>query len=179
MKHNWKLKSAVAGLVAASALVLGTTAQAVTLDAGVFGSNLGDLGTATNPVVLNVNVAKTGLFLDTINFDLGTKWTHFNMTSTAPGIQAFGVPIFENNGDTEVVGASPNHLSVFLSDLGLTRDYHLHPQGLLGVAPGSYQLQLWGSSGLAPVPLPAAVWLFGAGAAGLAGLARRKMKASA
>lgn len=173
MKHQWKLKSAVAGLVAASALVLGTTAQAVTLDAGVFGSNLGDLGTATNPVVLNVNVSKAGLFLDTINFDLGSKWTHFNMTSTAPGITAFGVPVFENNGDTEVVAAAPTHLSVFLSDLGLSRDYHLHPQGLLNVAPGSYQLQLWGS--LAPVPLPAAAWLFGAGVVGVAGFARRKM----
>lgn len=174
MKTTKTFKAVVVGLAAAGALFLGGNAQAVTLDAGIFGSVLGNPGTATNPVVFNVNPA-TGLFLDTINFDLGT-WTHFNMTSTVSGITLFGAPIFENDNDTEVVLASANHFSVFLPDLGLPRDYHLHPQGVDGGA-GNYSVSLWGST--APVPLPAAAWLFGSGVIGLIGLARRKMRAGA
>ena len=174
MKTTKTLKAVVVGLVAAGALALSANAQAVTLDAGVFGPNLGNLGTATNPVVFNVNPSP-GLFLDTINFDLGT-WTHFNMSSTVTGITFFGAPIFENNNDEEVVEASANHFSVFLPDLGLPRDYHLHPQGLDGGA-GSYSVSLWGTT--APVPLPAAAWLFGSGVIALVGLARRKMRSVA
>lgn len=180
MKSVTKLKIAVVGLVAAGVLALGANAQAVTIDAGIFGPTLGNLGTATNPIILNVNHG-AGIFLDTINFDLGT-WTHFNMTSTLNNISstpptAFGAPIFENNNDNEVVVASANHFSVFLPDLGLTRDYHLHPQGVTGTGGGSYQLTLWGST--APVPVPAAVWLFASGLVGLVGLARRKMRGAA
>ncbi len=175
MNAKVKFKKVIVGLVVAGALALSANAQAVTLDAGIFGSNPGDLGTASNPVIFNVNPADSGLFLDTINFDLGS-WTHFNMTSTVNGIQLFGVPIFENNGDTEVVAASANHFSVFLADLGLPRDYHLHPQGA-GQSGSTYQVALWGST--APVPVPAAVWLFGSGLVGLVGLARRKMRTAA
>jgi hypothetical protein len=175
MKARMKFKKVFVGLVAAGALALSANAQAVTLDAGIFGPNLGDPGTATNPVIFNVNPADSGLFLDTINFDLGIN-THFNMTSTVNSITAFGAPIFENNGDTEVVAASANHFSVFLADLGLSRDYHLHPQGLGGTG-STYQLALWGEP--APVPVPAALWLFGSGLAALVGLARRKMNAAA
>ena len=173
MKTTKTLKAVVVGLVVAGVLALSANAQAVTLDAGVFGSTLGDPGTATNPRVFNVNPS-TGLFLDTINFDLGA-WTHFNMTSTVSGITLFGAPIFENDHDTEVVLASANHFSVFLPDLGLPRDYHLHPQGVDGGA-GSYSVSLWGTT--APVPVPAAVYLFGSGLIGLIGLARRKMRAA-
>jgi hypothetical protein len=42
------------------------------------------------------------------------------------------------------------------------------------VGGGAYQ----GVLVLTPVPVPAAVWLFGSGLAGLAGLARRRMKAT-
>jgi hypothetical protein len=174
MNTNMKFKRVLAGLAFAGALALSANAQAVTIDAGIFGSTLGDLGTATNPKVVNVNPS-AGLFLDTINFDLGTN-THFNMTSTVSNIQLFGASIFENVNDAEVVAASPNHFSVFLPNLGLDRDYHLHPQGLAVTGP-SYQLALWGST--APVPIPAAVWLFGSGLIGLVGLARRKMGAAA
>ena len=174
MKANMKFKKVLVGLVAAGALALSANAQAVTLDAGIFGSTLGALGTATNPVVITVNPA-AGLFLDTINFDLGTN-TRFNMTSTVSNISFFGAPIFENVHDTEVVSASPTHFSVFLPDLGQPRDYHLHPQGLSGASP-AYQLSLWGAT--APEPVPAAVWLFGSGLAALVGFARRKMNAAA
>jgi hypothetical protein len=175
MKAHIKFKKVFVGLIAAGALALSANAQAVTLDAGIFGSTLGALGTATNPVVLNVNPADSGLFLDTINFDLGTN-THFNMTSTVNSITSFGASIFENNNDAEVVAASPNHFSVFLPDLNLPRDYHLHPAGVPGSG-STYQLALWGS--VAPVPVPAAVWLFGSGLVGLVGLARRKMRKAA
>ena len=167
MTTNKKFKTVLAGLACAGVLALSANAQAVTLDAGVFTAGN---GSAANPIIINVNPT-VGLFLDTINFDLGS-FTYFNMTSTSPGISLFGAPIFENNGDTEVVAASPNHFSVLLPDLGLPRDYHLHPQGVDNGS-GSYSLTLWGSP--APVPVPAAVYLFGTGLIGLAGLARRKM----
>lgn len=51
MIRTHRLKLAVAGLFAASALALGPTAQAVTLNAGVFAVGNGDLA---NPVVLNI-----------------------------------------------------------------------------------------------------------------------------
>jgi len=174
MNASKKFKTVVVGLVAAGTLALSANAQAVTLDAGIFGPTLGNLGTATNPVILNVTPANN-LFLDTINFDLG-NWTHFNMTSTVNNIQLFGASIFENVNDAEVVIPSATHLSVFLPNLGLDRDYHLHPTGL-NQGGGSYQLTLWGST--APVPLPAAAWLFGSGVIGLIGLARRRMRAGA
>jgi hypothetical protein len=171
-----RVKATVFSLAVAGALALGANAQAVTLDAGVFGPNLGDLGTETNPVTFHVHPAEGALFLDTVNFDLGT-WTHFNMTSTVDNIQFFGASIFENNNDTQVVAASANHLSVFLPDLALVRDYHLHPQGVAGSGDPhpAYTLSMWGST--APVPVPAAVWLFGSGLAAMVGLARRKMSA--
>lgn len=168
MTRTHRLKTAVAGFVAAGAIVLGATAQAVTIDAGVFAVGNGD---AANPVVRTVSQTG-GFFLDTINFDLGS-FTHFNMTSTHNLSNFFGVPIFENNNDTEVVGAALSFTSQPLADLGLSRDYHLHPSGI-GAAGGSYTLTMWGSSA-PPVPLPAAAWLFGSGVIGLAGLARRKM----
>ena len=170
MKAKVTFKKVLAGLVAAGALALSANAQAVTLDAGIFGPTL---GTAANPVVLNVTPGNS-IFLDTINFDLGA-FTHFSMTSTTTNILSFGAPIFENVNDNEVVTASANHFSVFLADLGLPRDYHLHPQGL-NQGGGSYQVSLWGS--MAPVPVPAALWLFGSGLVGLVGLARRKMRAA-
>lgn len=170
MNTKMKFKKVLVCLVAAGALALSANAQAITLDAGIFGPNLGDVGTETNKLVLNINPS-SGLFLDTINFDLG-NWTHFNMTSTVNNISFFGAPIFENIGDTEFIAGSPNHFSVFLPNLGLDRDYHLHPQGL-NAGGGNYQLSLWGST--APVPVPAALWLFGSGLVGLVGLARRKM----
>jgi hypothetical protein len=175
MKVTMKFKRAVFGLVAAGALALSANAQAVTLDAGIFGSTPGALGTATNPVVYTVNPA-SGLFLDTIDFDLGTN-QFFNMTSAnVTNISFFGAPIFSNVSDAEVVATSPNHFSVFLPDLGLDRDYHIHPQGL-NSGGGSYQVSLWGAP--APVPVPAALWLFGSGLAALVGIARRKMNGAA
>jgi len=174
MMTNTTFKTALAGLVCAGTLALAANAQAITLDAGVFTLGNGD---AANPIVINVpdpgNPGGSGIFLDTINFDLGS-FTHFNMTSTVAGVTFFGVPIFENNGDTEVIAASDSHLDVLLADLGLSRDYHLHPQGIAAVG-GGYTLTLWGSA--APVPVPAAVYLFGSGLIGLVGLARRKMSA--
>ncbi|MDN5941662.1 MAG: VPLPA-CTERM sorting domain-containing protein [Nitrospira sp.] len=182
MKTNMKFKKAVVGLVAAGALALSANAQAVTIDAGVFAPGAGD---AANKITITVpdpgQSGGAGLFTDTINFDLGS-FTHFNMTSTVNGIDFFGSTIFENVDDGEIPvgngysGAAPSFTNVLLADLGIFRDYHLHPGGVDGGG-GSYQLQMWGST--APVPLPAAAWLFGSGVIGLIGFARRKMNAKA
>ena len=183
MKRTYNLKTAMVGLLAASVLAFSATAQAVTLDAGVFAVGNGD---AANPIVVNVpdpgNPGGSGIFLDTINFDLGS-FTHFNMTSVANTIASFGATIFENVGDAEIplangyTGSSPTFTALPLANLGLPFDYHLHPAGLAPAGVG-YTLTLWGSNGGGPVvPIPAAAWLFGSGVIGLAGLARRKMAA--
>ena len=175
MKAKMKFNTVVACLVAAGALAMSANAQAITIDAGI-------LGNATSPFTQTVNttVGSGFTFLDTINFDLGTN-QYFNMTLTPITnilANSLGAPIFENNGDTQVVAASPTFSSVFLPDLGLDRDYHIHPSGvwLTPGATATYQVAMWGAP--APVPVPAAVWLFGSGLVGLVSLARRKMKAS-
>lgn len=185
MKRTYNLKAAVAGLLATSVLALGATAQAVTLDAGVFAVGNGD---ALNPIVINVpnpgQPTGGGLFTDTINFDLGS-FTHFNMTSTVNGISFFASTIFENLNDGEIPtapggyqGGASSFANLALADLGISRDYHLHPGGI-EAAGGTYTLTLWGSNGGGGpvVPIPAAAWLFGSGVIGLVGLARRKMAA--
>lgn len=186
-----RLKVAVAGLAAAGIIAAGANAQAVTLDAGVFALGNGD---AANPIIVNVpnpgTGTRSGLFTDTINFDLGS-FTHFNMTSEVSGnVTNFAVTIFQNFTDAEVsdpvsgdprfpvagyLGADTIFTNLALPDLGLSRDYHLHPGGIeVANNAGGYTLRLWGSYGPAPIPIPAAVYLFGAGIVGLAGLARRK-----
>lgn len=176
MNAKVQFKKIIAGLVAAGALAFGANAQAVTLDAGI-------LGDATSPYtqVVNTIVGSPFTFTDTINFDLGTN-RFFNMTLT-PINNIFqgslGAPIFENNNDTEVFAPSNVFSSVFLPDLGLNRDYHIHPSAVWFTpgATATYQVSMWGSP--APVPVPAAVWLFGSGLVGLVGLARRKMRGAA
>jgi hypothetical protein len=168
MKMKIKLKRVIAGLACAGALALSANAQALTFVPGA--------GDAANPIVITSSPAN-GLFLDTINFDLGA-FTHFSLTSTVSNISFFGAPIFENNGDTQFIfPTSSTYLNVPLPDLGLPDDYHLHPQGL-NLGEGSYQITMWGSTPAA-VPVPAAIYLFGSGLIGLVGLARRKMKATA
>ena len=109
-----------------------------------------------------------------------------NVAQGTPGVLgAFGTTIFRNNGDVEIDtgngynGIAESFTNVQLPNLGLTRDYHLHPQGTYLSGGGSYTITLWGSNGPGgpAVPLPAAAWLFGSGVIGLAGLARRKMAA--
>jgi hypothetical protein len=175
MKHTGSLKMAIVGFVAAGTIALGANAQAATFNAGTFAVGNGD---AANPIVINVpdpgDPEGSGFFLDTINFDLG-NFTRFNMTSSVAGLTLyFGAPIFENDGDTQVVPASATHVEVLLANLNLPgADYHVHPSGVNPAGVG-YSITMWGS---APVPVPAAVYLFGSGLIGLVGLARRKMSA--
>jgi hypothetical protein len=176
MNAKAPFKKILAGLVAAGALALSANAQAVTIDAGI-------LGNATNPYtqIVNTIVGSSFTFTDTINFDLGTN-QFFNMRLTPinnilPG--SLGAPIFENSNDNEIVASSDMFTSVFLPDLGLPRDYHIHPTAVW-LTPGvtaTYEVSMWGSP--APVPVPAAVWLFASGLVGLVGLARRKMRGTA
>jgi hypothetical protein len=182
MNRKMKFKRIIAGLACVGALALSANAQALVItldangvgDAGVFGSTLGQPGTATNPITFTFSPAD-GLFLNTVTFDLGTNQL-FNMTSTVNGISFFGAPIFSNVNDSQVVPPSATHLNVPLPNLGLAEDYHIHPQGL-NAGGGSYSIAMWGTP--AAVPVPAAIYLFGSGVIGLVGLARRKMKAMA
>ncbi|MCP9464361.1 MAG: hypothetical protein NNA25_06135 [Nitrospira sp.] len=187
MRSVSRLKMAVAGLVAAAAVLSGAAnVQAVPYNPSLpFGPGYGD---ATNPVVYTANPA-AGFFLDTVNFDLG-PFTHFNMTSSTTNLTFwFGASIFENNTDSQVPGggAAPSFTDFPLADLGILMppgDYHLHPSGLAGSGGGSYTLTMWGSYGSTPppppppIPVPAAVYLFGTGLVGLAGLSRRMKKVS-
>ncbi len=189
MKLRYHIKTVMAGLLATGVLAFGATAYAATFDAGIFAVGNGD---AANPISHTFTGPSLTGFLDTVNFDLGS-FTHFNMTSQltnvaqgTPGVLgAFGTTIFRNNGDVEIDtgngynGIAESFTNVQLPNLGLTRDYHLHPQGTYLSGGGSYTITLWGSNGPGgpAVPLPAAAWLFGSGVIGLAGLARRKMAA--
>lgn len=176
MNQIRRLKTAMAWIVAIGALGLSTTAQAVPYNPNLaFGAGYGD---AANPAVITINQTG-GFFQDTINFDLGS-FSHFNMTSATTGLsQWFGASIFRNDTDSQVPGgaAATSFTSFPLANLGISippGDYHLHPAGV-GGSGGSYTLTMWGSP--APVPVPAAVYLFGTGLIGLVGLARRKMSA--
>jgi len=179
MTATKSFKTVLAGLACAGALALAANAQAVPYNPNqAFGAGYGD---AANPAVITVNHPLAEFFQDTINFDLGS-FTHFNMTSTTTGLSLwFGASIFENVLDTQVPGggAMPSFTSFALADLLQPippGDYHLHPAGLPGLGGGSYTLTMWGTTA-APVPVPAAVYLFGSGLIGLVGLARRKMSA--
>ena len=63
-----------------------------------------------------------------------------------------------------------------------TFDFHLHASEMIDASEGEYvgltvQWELQGTGTyMAPVPVPAAVWLFGSGLLGLAAMARRKKK---
>ncbi len=175
--HLNRLKGAMVGLVAVGAVMVGATVvEAVPYDpTRPFGPGYGDAG---NPVEFTGRVPGN-FFLDTVNFDLG-PFTHFNMTSTTENLLLwFGASIFDNNLDQQVPGGSarPSFTEFPLADLGISMppgDYHLHPSGVGNPGGGSYTLTMWGSFGPAPIPVPAAVYLFGTGLVGLAGLARRK-----
>lgn len=117
----------------------------------------------------------SGLFLDTINFEVDPLFPIVTITSTVDGINFFAIPIFENNTDSEFVSDNDGqHFGVDLSafaDQVTGPDYHIHPQGQLTSNPDSYTLTF---SAAAPVPVPAAAWLFMSGLTGLGVLARRK-----
>lgn len=180
MRESFRDRVKVAGVwFLAFGMVIGGAAavQAVPYNPSLpFGPGYGD---ADNPVVFESESKGPGFFLDTVNFDLGS-FTHFNMTSETTGLTFwFGASIFDNNTDSQVPGgaASPDFVNFALADLGISMppgDYHLHPSGIAGGTGGSYTLTMWGSFGPAPIPVPGAVYLFGTGLVGLAGLARRK-----
>ncbi len=155
--------SLIRSAVGAAMLLSAATASAVTINLGVIG---------TTPQVVNIPTISSGLFLDTINFELADPNTLFSTLVETTNIQFFSAPIFENVNDTEVFN-EPGGVYTLQPLTSGPPGFHLHPQGLIPSGTGSYSITLFASP-LAAVPLPAAVWLMFAGIAGLGTLARRK-----
>lgn len=73
-----------------------------------------------------------------------------------------------------VAGPDCVECSSNFTDITLDGVYDLSLYDLSAVATGGYEAELYVNGFANPVPVPAAVWLFGSGLIGLAGLARRK-----
>lgn len=165
-----KLKTIIAATALASGAMLATQgAYAVTCSS--------DIGTiTTTPFTCDVQKTGTGLFLDTINFEVDPAFALVTITSIVDNITFFSIPIFENDTDSEFAADNDGqHFGVDLSEFAgqiAGPDYHIHPQGLLGGGGSSYELTF--SAAASPVPVPAALWLFMSGLTGLGVLARRR-----
>jgi hypothetical protein len=137
-----------------------------------------DIGTLSTTAFVcdQTKTAGSGLFLDTINFEVDPLLPIVTITSTVDGINFFAIPIFENTSDSEFVADNDGqHFGVDLSTFAgqvAGPDYHIHPQGQLTGNPDSYTLTF--SAAASPVPVPAAAWLFLSGLTGLGVLTRRK-----
>lgn len=140
------------------------------------GEDMGVIGTTPITFEMSVTPADGPLFLFTNDFDVEDPNLLFNLRfSDIENIQFLSTPIFENVTDSEYVASADSHTDVLLPDLGLLRDYHLHPQGLVGPEGGSFSMTVWAEpEPLAEIPVPAAFWLFGSGLLGMIGMARQK-----
>ncbi len=105
-----------------------------------------DIGTiTTTPFTCDVTVdGGSGLFLDTINFEVDPLNPIVTITSVVENIQFFSIPIFENIGDTEYITDDDGQhhdvdLSLFAGQVA-GADYHVHPQGLKTAAVDRYTL---------------------------------------
>ena len=163
-----KITGLALGLTAA--MMYCNSASAVSL---ANGEDMGVIG--TTPITFEMTVAQSGgLFLFTNDFDVEDPNLLFNLTfSNIENIQFLSTPIFENVTDSEYVASADSYTDVLLPDLGIPRDYHLHPQGLVGSGGGSFSMTVWADP-VAAVPVPGAVWLFASGLLGLIGVTRKQ-----
>jgi hypothetical protein len=138
------------------------------------GEDMGLIG--TTPITFEMTVAQSDgpLFLFTNDFDVEEPNLLFNLRfSDIENIQFLSTPIFENVTDSEYVASADSFSDELLPDLGIPRDYHLHPQGLVGAGGGSFSMTVWADP-VSAVPVPGAVWLFASGLLGLIGVARKQ-----
>lgn len=103
------------------------------------------------------------------------------LVSATPGLHVAdntGTPIFSTSGEIYELG--DGNLLSFLPSFFTTEDTQARYSASFRLIDLNGTLQHSGTFHMdfAPVPLPAAAWLFGSGVIGLAGLARRKMAAS-
>jgi hypothetical protein len=140
------------------------------------------IGTTNNGVVANFNLGNLTTFENGINTDITTGGVLNPLTTAA---ETSGTGLYGANAQTKysLIGASD------MGAVGVTNAIQLF--GFTGNAvAGTLNSYILGSATLAadgtlainpgspaPVPLPAAVWLFGSGLMGLVGVSRRRKAA--
>lgn len=176
--------------------------QMVFLDAAVSSTITGHVGSQTGtPLVMFSSTTDT---LDASNGFATIKATDGainNVTITAPGYWfndlIFGVKLTDSNASLEVTATDKtggtdtftnwtaqtdwvsglNSILVLSTGGNLMKSITINSNGgfdsLEGLV-GADQVKHFEISGLTPVPVPAAAWLFGSGLLGLVGIARRK-----
>jgi hypothetical protein len=138
------------------------------------------IGTTNNQVVANFNLGNLTTFQNGINTDITTGGVLNALTTAA---ETSGTGLYGANAQTKysLIGASD------MSSVGTAAQFF----GFTGNAvAGTLNSYILGSATLAadgtlainpgspaPVPLPAAVWLFGSGLMGLVGVSRRRKAA--
>ncbi len=144
--------------------------------------------TATLPKVSTAGTVALQDFLNGLNNDIsaGGLTALKTGTETATGTESLGAPNkygFFGGSDLSSVGGTAITLFGFTGNgvNGGTLQSYILGSASLG-ADGTLQINPNGGGGgggtTAPVPLPAAVWLFGSGLMGLAGVSRRRKTAA-
>ena len=170
----------VSQIFAASVLGLASTAANSTVWVPDINSSTGDFQEITF-----ASFGVSDATYDLVFFDAGT------IASTEPS--ATSLTLADLNGIVEISANPAPYTATFGTDtafLGNTGEFELalwdgsvftYVTNFTAIVPGNaYTIEFGNVSGeifgvdLAPVPVPAAVWLFGSGLIGLAGMARRK-----
>ena len=136
------------------------TGNMITRDWNFFGALGSEFTAAGSPLTVGAGCTQASTTCSVDMSGWRVTWNgiaSINMGTGAPGVMASNDAIWGNGNDTLDYSAA-----VPFGD----------PSGFGGVA---YAINMVGSYN--PVPVPAAVWLFGSGLMGLAAIARRKKKA--
>lgn len=123
-------------------------------------------GSSTGPAAINspIDVGTNAFQSDGDGkFDI-----FFNFPTSAPNVSAGDTVIYNITSSDAITANSFN----FLSDMGGGEGTYLAASKWQSTGPAPFNDSAW--VGASPVPVPAAVWLFGSGLIGLVAVARRK-----